>query len=74
MNGVMSVGGAPPQAIRAYSELRLDGQASLSPNSDIGHDPHPLPELAQARAAEAFQIMFPIGVQLDRHLLCDPGE
>ncbi len=74
MNGVPPVGGTPAQAIRAYFDLRLDGQVSLSPNSDIGRDPHPLPELAQARAAEAFQIMFPIGVQLDRHLLCDPGE
>jgi hypothetical protein len=33
-----------------------------TPNSDIGHDQHLLPRLVQARAAEGFQIMFPIGV------------
>src|SRR6185437_12824758 len=30
--------------------------------------------LVQAGAAEAFQIVLPLGVLLDRHLLCDPGE
>jgi len=41
---------------------------------DGADDQHLLPRLVQARAAEAFQVMFPIGVQLDRHLLCNPGE
>jgi hypothetical protein len=32
------------------------------------------PRLVQARAAQAIQIMLPVGVILDRHLVCDPGE
>src|SRR6195256_5366008 len=32
------------------------------------------PILVQARAAEGFQIVLPVGVPLDRHLACDPGE
>lgn len=30
--------------------------------------------LVQAGAAKAFQIVFPIGVLLYWHLVCDPGE
>jgi hypothetical protein len=32
------------------------------------------PRLAQTRTAEGFQIVLPVGVALDRHLACDPGE
>src|SRR5712672_2454266 len=30
--------------------------------------------LVQARAAEGFQIMLAVGVQLPRQLICDPGQ
>ena len=42
--------------------------------SDIGPSQYSLPELLQARAAEAFQIVLPVGFPLHRHLVCDPGE
>jgi hypothetical protein len=32
------------------------------------------PKLAQACAAEAFQIVLPIRFQFDRHLACNPGK
>src|SRR6478672_3808645 len=33
-----------------------------------------LPKLLQARATETFQIVLPLGVELDRHLPFDPGK
>jgi hypothetical protein len=33
-----------------------------------------MPKLVQARAAERFQIVLPLGILPDRHLFCDPGE
>ena len=31
-------------------------------------------KLAQARAAEALQVVLPVGFQFDRHLACNPGK
>ena len=44
------------------------------PISDIGSEQETRPKLVQARAAEPFQIVLPVGFLLDRHLVCDPGE
>src|ERR1700733_10811626 len=33
-----------------------------------------VPKLAQARAAEAFQVVLPVGFQFDRHLASNPGK
>ena len=41
---------------------------------DIGFEQHQRPTLVQARAAEAFQIVLPVGILLNRHLARDPGE
>src|ERR1700722_4062853 len=43
-------------------------------NSDIRSDFHQDPGLGQARATKALQIVLPVGVLLDRHLVRDPGE
>src|SRR6478735_10485772 len=58
------------------ASLSLAGQehGRTIPLTDIEPDRLPRPTLTQAGATEAFQVVLPVRVLLDRYLVRDPGK
>src|SRR5450759_3983266 len=66
--------GPPSSLVQLHTAVWTGDTRDTRPKCDIGPNQHLRPKLVQARAAEALQIVLPVGVLLDRHLVCDPGE